>query len=123
MAARAERLYACHFGQGPLILANVWDVASARAVASAGHPVIATSSAAVAASLGYPDHQQMPANVAFAALERIARAVDVPVTADLEAGYQLKPAEQVERLLESRAVGCNLEDTDHHRSGGTGRRR
>ena len=59
----------------------------------------------------------MPADEAFAAVSRISRSVDVPVTADMEAGYQLTPDEFVERLLAAGAVGCNLEDTDHHGPG------
>ncbi|MHB1738560.1 MAG: isocitrate lyase/PEP mutase family protein [Actinomycetes bacterium] len=113
LAAQAEELRARHFGEAPLVLANVWDAASARAVAAAGHPVIATSSAAVAASLGRADHEQMDTDEAFGVLRRIAEAVSVPVTADIEAGYGLPPAEIAQRLLEAGAVGCNLEDSDH----------
>lgn len=114
LAALAEDLRGRHVAPEPLVLANVWDAATARAVVDAGHPVVATSSAAVAASLGLRDHEHMTAHDAFAALARIAGAVDVPVTADLEAGYGLGPQELVERLLEAGAVGCNLEDSDHH---------
>jgi 2-methylisocitrate lyase-like PEP mutase family enzyme len=96
------------------VLPNAWDVASARAVAGAGFPVIATSSHAVAASLGYPDSDAMPAQTAFEAVARIAAGVDLPVTADIEAGYRLPAADLVDRLLDAGAVGCNLEDTDHH---------
>jgi 2-methylisocitrate lyase-like PEP mutase family enzyme len=85
-----------------------------RAVAGAGFPVIATSSHAVAASLGFPDGDVMPAGAAFDAIARIAASVDLPVTADLEAGYGLAAADLVGRLLDAGAVGCNLEDTDHH---------
>ena len=114
LAALADDLRARHFTDRPLVLANVWDAASARAVAAAGHPVIATSSAAVAASLGVGDHEQMTADMAFAAVTRIVAAVDVSVTADLEAGYGLSADELVQRLLDTGAVGCNLEDSDHH---------
>lgn len=114
---QAEELRARHFAGTPLLLANVWDAASARAVAAAGHQVIATSSAAIAASLGSADHEQMHPDDAFAALRRIAGAVAVPVTADIEAGYGLPAGEIAERLLEAGAVGCNLEDSDHHSHG------
>lgn len=114
MVELAEELRSRHFGTEPLILANVWDAVSARTVAEAGHPVIATSSAAVAASLGLGDHEEMTAEDAFAAVARIAAAVDVPVTADLEAGYGLPAPELVDRLLDAGAVGCNIEDSDHH---------
>ncbi|MEV1065363.1 isocitrate lyase/phosphoenolpyruvate mutase family protein [Streptomyces sp. NPDC050263] len=97
----------------PLILPNVWDAVSARAFAAAGHPALATSSAAVAEVLGYEDGGRTPADEMFAAVTRIIRSVDVPVTVDLESGYGLPPGEVAERLLAAGAVGCNLEDTDH----------
>jgi 2-methylisocitrate lyase-like PEP mutase family enzyme len=114
LSALADDLRARHFSDRPLILANVWDAASARAVAGAGHKVLATSSAAVGASLGVGDHEQMTADAAFAAVRRVTNAVEIPVTADLEAGYGLPAGELVERLLDAGAVGCNLEDSDHH---------
>ncbi|MCX4764488.1 isocitrate lyase/phosphoenolpyruvate mutase family protein [Streptomyces sp. NBC_01275] len=95
----------------PLILPGPWDAASARSLAEAGFPALATPSAGVAASLGYEDGET-PADEMFAAVARIVRAVDVPVSADVEDGYGLAPKELVERLLETGAVGCNLEDSD-----------
>ncbi|WP_086562344.1 isocitrate lyase/PEP mutase family protein [Streptomyces africanus] len=94
----------------PLVLPGPWDAASARVFAEAGFPALATPSAGVAASLGYEDGQ-VPADEMFAAVARIVRAVDVPVSADVEGGYGLAPKELVERLLEVGAVGCNLEDS------------
>jgi 2-methylisocitrate lyase-like PEP mutase family enzyme len=117
LAERASILRRLHAGPRPLVLPNAWDVASARLVVKTGFPVVATSSGAVAASLGYEDTDSMPADEAFGVVARIARSVAVPVTADIEGGYGLKPAELVARLLEAGAVGCNLEDTDH-RGGG-----
>ena len=117
LARQAEMLRRLHHGAQPLLLPNVWDVASAHAVAGAGFPVIATSSHAVAASLGYPDNDSMPVEEAFGAIARISRTIDVPMTADLEAGYRLPAPELVRRLLDAGAVGCNLEDTDHHGPG------
>ncbi|KUL37489.1 carboxyvinyl-carboxyphosphonate phosphorylmutase [Streptomyces sp. NRRL F-4489] len=114
-AARATTLRALHRDRrpdDPLILPNVWDAASARVFADAGFPALATPSAGVAASLGYADGET-PADEMFAAIARIVRAVDVPVTADVEAGYGLSAKELVDRLAEAGAVGCNLEDTDH----------
>ena len=109
----AATLRSLHVPGRPLVLPNVWDAGVARLVVEEGFPVVATSSAAVAESLGYRDHQDAPATEMFAATHRIARAVDVPVTVDAEAGYGLPPAELAARLLEAGAVGCNLEDTDH----------
>jgi 2-methylisocitrate lyase-like PEP mutase family enzyme len=97
----------------PLVLPNAWDVASARAVVAAGFPVVATTSAGVAAALGYDDHEGAPGDEMLAAAARIARSVDLPVTVDAEAGYGLSPAELVGRLKEVGAAGCNLEETDH----------
>jgi 2-methylisocitrate lyase-like PEP mutase family enzyme len=94
----------------PLVLPGPWDAASARVFAQAGFPALATPSAGVAASLGYTDGGT-PADEMFAAVARIARSVDVPVSADIEDGYGLAPKEIVERLLEAGAVGCNLEDS------------
>ncbi|HLN16883.1 MAG TPA: isocitrate lyase/phosphoenolpyruvate mutase family protein [Acidimicrobiales bacterium] len=114
---KAERLRELHHGPAPLVLPNAWDAASARLVEAAGFPVVATSSGALNASLGWGDASLAPPDEVFAAVSRVARAVQVPVTADLEDGYGLSPEEFVARLLSAGAVGCNLEDTDY-RSGG-----
>lgn len=114
MVTRAETFRALHRGRlpdDPLVLPGPWDAASARALADAGFPALAIPSAGVAASLGYADGET-PAEEMFAAVARIARAVDVPVSADVEDGYGLPPKELVERLQEAGAVGCNLEDSD-----------
>ncbi|OIK28182.1 carboxyvinyl-carboxyphosphonate phosphorylmutase [Streptomyces malaysiense] len=92
------------------MLPGPWDAASARALAQAGFEALATPSAGLAAALGYVDGET-PADEMFAAVARITRAVDVPVTADIEDGYGIAPGELVERLLEAGAVGCNIEDS------------
>lgn len=117
LSALATQLRAAHDAGRPLLLPNAWDAASARSVVAAGFPVVATTSGGVAAALGYPDGERIPADEMFAAVGRIAAAVDIPVTADIESGYGLPAGELVERLLEAGAVGCNLEDTDHHQRG------
>jgi 2-methylisocitrate lyase-like PEP mutase family enzyme len=109
----AERLRELHGSDELLVLPNVWDVASARVVASAGFPVLATASAAVTASLGHPDDNSIPPAEMLAAVGRVAATADLPVTADLEAGYGLEPEQLVAVLLGAGAVGLNLEDTDH----------
>ncbi|MER5404823.1 isocitrate lyase/phosphoenolpyruvate mutase family protein [Streptomyces sp. NPDC002769] len=109
-----ETFRALHHGRppgDPLVLPGPWDAVSARVCADAGFPALATPSAGVAASLGYADGAT-PADEMFAAVARIARAVDVPVSADVEGGYGLTPGELVERLLAAGVVGCNLEDSE-----------
>ncbi|MCS0604765.1 isocitrate lyase/phosphoenolpyruvate mutase family protein [Streptomyces sp. LP11] len=98
----------------PLVLPGPWDAASARVFEAAGFPALATPSAGVAAALGYEDGGT-PVDEMFAAVGRIARAVDVPVSADVEGGYGLAAAELVERLVEAGVVGCNLEDGEDGR--------
>jgi 2-methylisocitrate lyase-like PEP mutase family enzyme len=112
LAAQADALRSLHRPGAPLVLRNAWDAASAKALVGDA-PALATTSVGVAQSLGYDDGGHIPAGVAFAALARIVAAVDVPVTADCEAGYGLEPDAFVEGLLGAGAVGCNLEDTDH----------
>jgi 2-methylisocitrate lyase-like PEP mutase family enzyme len=113
LQSRCELLRSLHRPGAPLLLPNAWDVATARAVVAAGFPVVATTSAGVAATLGYQDHEGAPADEMLAAAARIARGVDVPVTVDAEAGYGMQPAELVAALQSIGAAGCNLEDTDH----------
>ncbi|WP_128379272.1 isocitrate lyase/PEP mutase family protein [Streptomyces cavernae] len=110
---KVEVFRALHHGRtpdDPLVLPGPWDAAAARVLAETGFPALATPSAGIADSLGYTDGG-VPAEEMFAAVARIARAVDVPVSADLEDGYGLAPKELVDRLLETGAVGCNLEDS------------
>ncbi|KAA9155771.1 isocitrate lyase/phosphoenolpyruvate mutase family protein [Amycolatopsis acidicola] len=111
----AARLRELHVPGKPLVLPNAWDADTAHLVVDAGFPVVATSSFAVAMVQGFQDGEHAPVEEMFAAAARIAKAVPVPVTVDAESGYGLPAAEFVERLLETGAVGCNLEDTDHGR--------
>lgn len=112
-AEKAEKLRKLHHGPRILALPNAWDVVSARILEELGHPAIATSSAAVAYSLGYPDGQRISRGEMLATVGRIARAVRVPVTADLESGYG-KTAEEIADLTKAMvaagAVGLNFED-------------
>ncbi len=112
-AEKAERFRKLHHGPRMLLLPNAWDVASARILEECGHPAIATSSAAVAYSLGYPDGQRISRGEMLDVVGRIARAVRIPVTADLEAGYGTTPkdmADTVKAAIEAGAIGMNLED-------------
>lgn len=113
LAAQAAALRDLHTGGAPLILPNAWDVSSARAVVSAGFAVVATTSAGLDDSLGFGDHNVADPAVVLDAIGRIARAVDVPVTADLEGGFGFGADELVHRMLSAGAVGCNIEDTDY----------
>jgi 2-methylisocitrate lyase-like PEP mutase family enzyme len=115
---KALRLLELHRGADPLVLVNVWDAASACVVEQAGFPAIATSSAGVANALGCPDGQKLTWIEMLAAVSRIAGAVRVPVTADIEAGFsapgQQDEAQQLETAMDeviaAGAVGVNLED-------------
>jgi 2-methylisocitrate lyase-like PEP mutase family enzyme len=108
---KAEALRALHVPGEPLVLVNAWDAASARAVAAAGAPAIATASWSIAAAAGFGDGEQMPRDAMIAAVGVIARAVELPATADLERGYG-DAGETVALAIEAGAVGCNLEDSD-----------
>ena len=113
MPDHAEQLRALHRTPPILVLPNAWDAASARLIESEGFRAIATTSAGVAASLGYPDGGIVPSNEMIEAVARIARAVKVPVTADIEHAYAATPnavADVVLRVIAAGAVGINLED-------------
>src|SRR6266404_7860581 len=112
-AEKAEQFRKLHHGPRMLVLANAWDVVSARILDECGHPAIATSSAAVAFSRGYPDGQRIPRDEMLDVVARVARAVRVPVTADMEAGYGTTPKDMAvtaKALVAAGAVGLNLED-------------
>lgn len=111
---KAEAFRAMHAGKEPLLLANVWDAASARIIEEEGFPAIATTSAGVAFAQGFPDGQKIPAERMFAAIAEIARAVTVPVTADVESGYGNTPesaAQTARNVIGAGAVGMNFEDS------------
>ncbi|MBZ5530386.1 MAG: isocitrate lyase/phosphoenolpyruvate mutase family protein [Acidobacteriia bacterium] len=111
---KAARLLELHHAASPVILINAWDAASARIVEHAGFPAVATTSAGVANALGYADGQHVPWSEMAQAIERIAEVVQVPVTADIEAGFS-SDAQQleavIEQVIEAGAVGVNLEDS------------
>jgi 2-methylisocitrate lyase-like PEP mutase family enzyme len=112
-AQKAEQFRKMHHGPRLLFLPNAWDVVSARILEECGHPAIATSSAAVAFSLGYPDGQRISRDEMLEVAGRIARAVEIPVTADLEAGYGTTVKDMVETVkaaIAAGVIGMNLED-------------
>jgi methylisocitrate lyase len=113
-ADRAEQFAALHVRGNPVILFNVWDAGSAKAVAGAGARAIATGSWSVASANGFADGEQFPLAAAIENLKRIVKATDLPVTVDLEAGYGATPPEVGETIamaIEAGAIGCNLEDS------------
>ena len=117
-AARATTLLDLHHTGTTLVLPNVWDAWSARAVAEAGFRALSIGSHPLADSRGQGDKEDMTLDDALDGVRRICSAVpDVPVTADMEAGYGAAAAELVERLLEAGAVGLNIEDTVHSEGG------
>ncbi|HLL31609.1 MAG TPA: isocitrate lyase/phosphoenolpyruvate mutase family protein [Allosphingosinicella sp.] len=110
---KARAFAALHRPGDPVILYNAWDAGSARAVAEAGAKAIATGSASVAAAHGFQDAESLPLELAIANAARIAAAVELPVTVDFEGAYSAAPeagAENVRRLAEAGAIGCNFED-------------
>jgi len=112
-ARQADQLRKLHGGPRILVFPNAWDVASARIVEELGFPAIATTSAGIAAVLGYPDGQKISRDEMLDMVARIAGAVRVPVTADLEAGYGVTiedMTETVKAMVAAGAVGMNLED-------------
>jgi 2-methylisocitrate lyase-like PEP mutase family enzyme len=110
---RAEAFHQLHNGDGILVLVNAWDAASARLFEQAGSPAIATTSAGMAWSLGYPDGEQVSVRELLEACARICRVVTAPVSIDIERGYGQTPAEvsaTVRALLTLGVVGINIED-------------
>ena len=103
-----------HNQSTPLLLCNVWDVASAKAAEKSGFQAIGTSSGAIATMLGYRDGEEMSFEELEYIVGRIAACVPLPLSVDLEAGYSIKPkeiADHIERLAKLGIVGINLEDS------------
>src|ERR1700736_248384 len=96
----AQQFLALHDGRKTLLLPNAWDVASARIFEDAGFPAVGTSSAGVAFALGYPDGQKISRGEMLAVVHRIVAAGQIPVTADVEAGYGTQPEDAAETARE-----------------------
>jgi 2-methylisocitrate lyase-like PEP mutase family enzyme len=110
---KAEKLRAMHETARPLVLVNAWDVVSARIIEDLGFPAVATTSAGVAWAEGFADGERISREQMLARVKRIAQAVNVPLTADLEGGYgyTVRDAEATARgAIEAGAVGLNFED-------------
>jgi 2-methylisocitrate lyase-like PEP mutase family enzyme len=117
-AAKANLFRELHHGPKILVLPNAWDVASARILENAGVAAIATTSAGVAFTLGYPDGQKISREEMLEVVARIAAKVKIPVTADVEAGYGNRPEDAAltaKAVIEAGAVGLNLEDRSDDR--------
>jgi 2-methylisocitrate lyase-like PEP mutase family enzyme len=113
MASKFDPFAALHVPGDPVILYNIWDVGSARAIAEAGAKALATGSHPVGDASGFGDAQQVPLDYVFANAGRIVEAIDLPLSVDFEGAYSADPdqgAANVARLAETGAVGCNFED-------------
>ncbi len=112
--SQADVFRALHRGPRILVLPNAWDAASARIFEQSGFGAIATTSAGIAFTLGYPDGQRIPREEMLQRVALIAKSVSVPVTADVESGYGPSPedaAQTATAVVEAGAIGMNLEDT------------
>jgi 2-methylisocitrate lyase-like PEP mutase family enzyme len=112
----SEAFRKLHYGPEILILPNAWDAASARIAAAAGFPAIATTSAGIAFARGFPDGERISRAEMLSDVACIVGCVDVPVTADLEAGYGPDAedvAETMRQAIKAGAAGLNLEDSSH----------
>jgi 2-methylisocitrate lyase-like PEP mutase family enzyme len=110
---KAEVLLSLHTNGGLLVLPNVWNPIGARILEKKGFPAVATASAAISASLGFQDGEKIKRATAIDLIGRIARSVDVPVTADIETGYAESLSElevTAQQVVESGVVGVNIED-------------
>jgi 2-methylisocitrate lyase-like PEP mutase family enzyme len=113
MSSDFQTFAALHVPGDPVVLYNIWDVGSARAVIAAGAKALATGSHPVADANGWPDGQNVPIEFALANAKRIVDSVEVPLTVDFEGAYSTDPEEggaNVARLKQTGAVGCNFED-------------
>lgn len=113
MPSKFDTFAALHVPGDPVVLYNIWDVGSALAVVAARAKALATGSHPVADANGWPDGQNVPLDFALANAKRIVAAIEVPLTVDFEGAYSADPAqggENVARLKETGAVGCNFED-------------
>jgi 2-methylisocitrate lyase-like PEP mutase family enzyme len=114
--AKAEAFQALHQSNQIFVLPNCWDVPSARLFEDAGFPAVATSSAALMVSLGYPDGQVIPKTLLISAIERIAKILSLPLSADIVAGFGSTPKQvetTVKAVIKAGAIGVNIEDFEH----------
>jgi 2-methylisocitrate lyase-like PEP mutase family enzyme len=107
-----------HYSDKPLLIGNVWDVASAKLFEELGFKAIATSSAAIANSMGYEDGQNMPFGLMLETVQRIKKSISIPLSVDMERGYaNTIPGiiQNIEKLHEAGVIGINIEDSKDSR--------
>lgn len=110
-----NRFAELHKPGDPVLLYNIWDVGSAKAVAAGGAKALATGSHSLAEANGFPDGEKIPFNLFLDCIRRIVQGVDLPVSADFEGGFAVDPArlaDHAQYLAETGAVGCNFEDQE-----------
>lgn len=115
-AAKAEAFRGLHDRRNALILPNAWDVPSARVFEDAGFQAVATSSAGMMVSLGYPDGEEIPMGEFNSAVARIARVITVPLSVDVVAGFGRTPdgvVKLVKSMIRAGGIGINIEDSEH----------
>jgi 2-methylisocitrate lyase-like PEP mutase family enzyme len=113
---KAEAFRRLHDRRDVLVLPNAWDVPSARIFEDEGFPAVATSSAGMLVSLGYPDGEEIPQREFVSAVHRIARVLSVPLSADVVGGFGETPegvAKSVKAVIDAGAIGINIEDFVH----------
>ncbi|KIC46205.1 isocitrate lyase/phosphoenolpyruvate mutase family protein [Tateyamaria sp. ANG-S1] len=110
---KAKAFAALHVPGTPVVIYNIWDAGSAKAVAGAGARAIATGSWSVAEAQGFPDGQKLPLDVLLPIATRIVDSTDLPVSIDFEGGYASDPeplAANITALIGTGAIGLNFED-------------
>ncbi len=110
-----NRFAELHKPGDPILLYNIWDVGSAKAVSAGGAKALATGSHSLAEANGYPDGEKIPFNLFLDCIRRIVQGVDLPVSADFEGGFAVDPARLADHaryLAETGVVGCNFEDQE-----------
>ncbi|SFS46777.1 isocitrate lyase/PEP mutase family protein [Marininema halotolerans] len=110
---KAQAFRQSHFDPNILVLPNAWDVASAKIFERKGFSAVGTTSAGIAASLGYPDGEFVPKELFITIIKRITESLSVPITADIVNGYGTHPTpllETIQSIIDCGAVGINIED-------------
>lgn len=113
LTQKAQLLLDLHHRDRPVVLPTAWDVWSAKLVEAAGYEALTVGSHPVSDSLGFADGEGLPLDLLLEATSRITEGVEIPVSVDVESGYDTEPGELVRRVLEAGAVGINVEDTVH----------